>query len=80
MVDLCETVLHLHGTCRTNIDTHYAETIPLDMEKRFHSIWRNYFKKFLGLPAALLSNILDQIFTPTVFFSTNAETGTSRKI
>ena len=34
--------------------------------REFISIYRNSFKQFLGLPAALPSNILNRIFTPTL--------------
>ncbi len=50
------------------------------MQQKFRSMWRNSFKQFLGLPAALPSYALDQIFTPTTLFSTQAKQKTRKKI
>jgi hypothetical protein len=35
-------------------------------------MWRNSFKKFLGLSTNLLHDILEQIFTPTTLISDRA--------
>lgn len=43
-------------------------------------MWRNSFKEFLGLPAALPSYVLNRIFTPTALYCEHAEQVTRRKI
>ena len=35
------------------------------MKRRFHSMWRNSFKEFMGLPAALPGAALQRIFRST---------------
>jgi len=43
-------------------------------------MWRNSFKQFLGLPAALPRGILQQIFTPTELISEVTEERTRQRI
>jgi hypothetical protein len=41
------------------------ETQTKTLQKSFHSLWRNSFKQFMGLPSNLPSETLERIFHST---------------
>ncbi len=47
-VGVRETILHQNSTHITNVDTHCAETVPLNVEKLFQKIYKNCLQPFLA--------------------------------
>jgi len=56
------------------------ETQTKTLQKSFHSLWRNSFKQFMGLPSNLPSETLERIFHSTEQICAIANAKTRRKV